>query len=88
MKKFLAHNTTQAVLNITCAVFIILSVMISLIGGNQAFIWMYITAMVLCIVFLVYNTWVSDYLNRKEYDEYLEHQADMNLEDYNDYHNE
>lgn len=53
------------IINSICAIAIIVTLMVSFIGGSSyTFMWMYITALVLTIVFLAYNNWVSDYLNR------------------------
>ena len=65
MKKFLAHDTMQAVINIMLACIILATLMICfIVGSSDAFVWMYIIAMISTVMFLVYNSWVSSYLNR------------------------
>ena len=65
MKNFLIKDSVQMVINLVCAVFVIGTLMVAfIVGSNDAFLWMFITALVLTIVFLAYNNWVSCYLNK------------------------
>lgn len=65
MKKFLVKDSVQAIINIICAVFVVGTLMVAfIVGSNESFLWMFATALVLTVVFLVYNNWVSTYLNR------------------------
>lgn len=68
MKQFLSHNTTQKVINLSIALIVWASLIIGFIGGAQDhFVWLYLTSIVCVITFLIYNGWVSDYLNRERY---------------------
>jgi hypothetical protein len=61
-KDFLVRDKVQGAVNILLAIVIWVSLSIGII--THEIVWLSISGLVSVIAFLVYNTWVSGYINR------------------------
>ena len=66
MKEKMSTVKVQAWISIILGSVVIGTLVTALIiGGSQMFLWMYATANVCAVLFLLYNSWVYNHLNRE-----------------------
>jgi hypothetical protein len=68
MKEKMSTNKVQAWISIVLGSIVIGTLITALIiGGNELFLWMYVTALASAVLFLLYNSWVYNYINRERH---------------------
>ena len=68
MKEKLSTDKAQAWISMILGSIVVGTLITAfIIGGNQLFLWMYVTALVSAVLFLVYNSWVYNYINRERH---------------------